>query len=195
MLRSSPLIDWAYQYAHAAHGEIDHRRKYTNEPYFVHPYRVALRMQEAGGTDMQIVWALMHDTDEDTLRKLAHTQADAADRFGDEVAEEVALGIYYLSDQTTLDDGPRHIRKVIDKAHNAAAPARVKSVKLCDNLDNGYDIWLNDPAFAVVYFREINDGLTGLLDADIPDLVTQVQHMIGQYYLDPNRQKSTKRPG
>lgn len=203
MLRSSPLIDFAFQYGQHAHTSIDHRRKYSNTPYFVHPHAVAQIVQDAGGTDMQIVWALLHDTDEDTEFKLAQTHAAFTHEFGEErhpqygmdtVADEVTMGVRFLSDISTPADGRREIRKQIDREHNWKAPPRVKSVKLADLLDNGKDIWANDPDFAVTYFREKGLALAGLLDADLPQLVIRAQDMILQYMLDPNRMRSTKRP-
>jgi len=194
MLRTSPLIDKAKAVAQAAHEAVDQRRKYNNLPYFMHPHAVAVIVQEAGGTDMQIAWALLHDTVEDTNETFETLDGHFAPIFGHEVAAEVVRGVYFLTDISTKADGRREIRKEMDRQHNWSATPDVKSVKLADMLHNGADIWSNDPEFAVVFMREKGLSLTGMLDADLPVLVIRSQDMILQYMLDPNRGRSTKRP-
>lgn len=43
-----PDIQRAYEYANAAHEEVEQRRKYTDEPYIVHPLAVAKLLLSLG---------------------------------------------------------------------------------------------------------------------------------------------------
>jgi (p)ppGpp synthase/HD superfamily hydrolase len=53
-------------FAKAAHAAVGQMRKYTDEPYIVHPVEVAGIVRYWGGTDTMCVAALLHDVLEDT---------------------------------------------------------------------------------------------------------------------------------
>ena len=56
----------AREFAVAVHGKIDHRRKYTNEPYDVHLKDVARMVGEVTDDPEVLAAAWLHDTLEDT---------------------------------------------------------------------------------------------------------------------------------
>ena len=60
------IITQALTFAYNAHKLIDQRRKYTDEPYIVHPIAVADIVEQYGGSENQIAAALLHDVVEDT---------------------------------------------------------------------------------------------------------------------------------
>src|SRR3546814_15286338 len=62
----SPLVSKALAYAAAAHGSIDHVRKYTGEPYIHHPIEVMEIVSSVPHTEDMLAAALLHDTIEDT---------------------------------------------------------------------------------------------------------------------------------
>src|SRR3546814_15231434 len=74
----SPLVSKALAYAAAAHGSIDHVRKYTGEPYIHHPIEVMEIVSSVPHTEDMLAAALLHDTIEDT----SVTQEDINREFG-----------------------------------------------------------------------------------------------------------------
>lgn len=65
------------------------KRKGTDIPYIEHPMGVAELVREAGGTEDQIIAALLHDSLEDGNGRL--TREEIADRFGPMV-EKIVVG-------------------------------------------------------------------------------------------------------
>lgn len=152
------LVERARRYAIAMHRRIDHRRKYTNQPYEVHLKAVAQLV--AGVTDdpQVIAAAWLHDTVEDTPVTLEEVRAE----FGEAVAALVAD----LTDVSRPSDGNRAARKAVDRQHTAQASPRAKTVKLADLIDNCRDIRRGDPGFARVFFAEASALLPVLRDGD-----------------------------
>jgi len=158
MTVTDDLVQRAKRFATEAHRRIDHRRKYTKQPYDVHLAAVAKTV--AGVTDdaEMVAAAWLHDTVEDTPA----TIQDIEDEFGHGVAELVAG----LTDVSRSSDGNRAERKAIDREHTAASPVRAKTVKLADLIDNCTDITDNDPQFARIFLAEMDALLSVLADAD-----------------------------
>lgn len=153
------MISAAAIFAAEAHASIGQVRKYTGEPYVVHPRAVAALVAEAGGDDSMVAAAWLHDVVEDTPVALD----DIRQQFGDDIADLV----FWLTDISRPEDGNRASRKAIDRAHLAQAPARAKAVKLADLIDNSASILAHDPNFAVVYLREKAALLEILADAAV----------------------------
>lgn len=132
--------------ADAAHrGQV---RKYTGEPYILHPMQVAEILIKHGISDeITICAALLHDTTEDT--DLTY------DAIGRELGTEVIKLVYWLStDNVSKSQGSRRVRKMLAAEHISRAPLRAKAVKLADILHNTADIHRNDPEFARTYLAE-----------------------------------------
>lgn len=140
------LIRQARAFATQAHGSIDQRRRYTNEPYIVHPAAVAKIVSTVTGDAEMIATAWLHDTVEDTEATIEAIE----ETFGASVAELV----WWVTDVSRPEDGNRKARKEIDRQHLAKAPARAKTVKLADLIDNSRSILRHDPKFAAVYIAE-----------------------------------------
>jgi (p)ppGpp synthase/HD superfamily hydrolase len=70
--------------------------------------------------------------------------------FGSEVSDLVG----WLTDVSRPEQGNRAVRKAIDRAHTAAAPAEAQTVKLADLIANTRSIVAHDEAFAKVYLAE-----------------------------------------
>lgn len=128
------------------HARIDHRRKYTGEPYITHPEAVAEMVRGVPHTEAMLAAAWLHDTVEDTGTSLAEIR----EHFGDEVAALVEQ----LTDVSRPEDGSRAVRKAIDRTHSAAASPAAKTIKLADLIDNSKSILERDPAFARIYLEE-----------------------------------------
>jgi (p)ppGpp synthase/HD superfamily hydrolase len=148
----------ALEFARAAHGSIGHMRKYTGEPYIVHPIAVAEIVRSVPHTPEMIAAAYLHDVVEDTPVTLDELRAE----FGDEVAELVD----WLTDVSRPGDGNRRTRKAIDLEHTAKAPPAAKTIKLADLIDNSLTIAEHDRGFWPVYRREKRALLEVLKDGD-----------------------------
>ena len=60
------MIKKARQFAQQAHAAFDQRRKYTGEPYIVHPAEVARLVASVSNDEAMICAAWLHDVVEDT---------------------------------------------------------------------------------------------------------------------------------
>ena len=152
------LITRARRFATQAHRRIDHRRKYSAQPYEVHLKSVAQLVAAVTADAETIAAAWLHDTVEDTEVTLDQIR----ERFGPGVAELVAE----LTDVSRPGDGNRAARKAIDRAHTARASPRAKTVKLADLLDNCRDIRRADPRFARLFATEARALLDVLREGD-----------------------------
>lgn len=152
------LIEQAREFATNAHQRIDHRRKYSNQPYQVHLEAVAKLVAAVSDDPEMIAAAWLHDTVEDTPATLE----DIEELFGESVAELVEE----LTDISKPSDGNRAIRKELDRQHSAQASVRAKTVKLADLIDNCKDISKNDERFARVYLNEMGALLKVLYEGE-----------------------------
>ena len=140
----SPLVDRALAFATIAHeGQV---RKYSGEPYIVHPIEVMKIVMTVDHDDAMLSAALLHDVVEDT--DVTIEEIDKA--FGPDIASLVSD----LTDVSRPEDGNRKARKALDRAHSATASARAQTIKLADLISNSTDITKNDPSFAKVYLAE-----------------------------------------
>lgn len=137
------------------------KRKYTNEPYFLHLAEVAGIVSSVldGRTeymrDIMLATAWLHDTMEDvgtqyrTLKEL----------FGVVVAEDV----YALSD---LEEGNRAERKTQSRERLSHCLEEVQTIKCADLISNTSSIVQHDAKFAEVYLEEKRLLLKVLTKAD-----------------------------
>ncbi len=140
------LEDRARRYATQAHAEAGQRRKYTDEPYIVHPAAVVELVRSVSNDEHSLAAAWLHDTVEDT----ATTLNDIADHFGPRVAELVEM----LTDSAQLAAKNRTARKLAHFQHTASASPAAQTIKLADIIDNTRSIVRFDPHFARVYLIE-----------------------------------------
>lgn len=121
-------------------------RKYTGEPYIVHPDEVAGIVASVTDDQAMIAAAYLHDVVEDTAVSLDRVR----ELFGDDVAGLVEM----LTDVSKPEDGNRKARKAIDRNHTASASPRAKTIKLADLISNTASIVTHDAEFAKVYLAE-----------------------------------------
>ena len=140
------MVERARVFATAAHAAVGQVRKYTFEPYIVHPAEVASIVRSVPHTDEMVAAAWLHDTVEDTGVTIEVIRAE----FGTEVAELVG----WLTDVSRPEHGNRAHRKALDRAHSAMAPAEAQTVKLADLIANTRSIMEHDVAFAKTYLEE-----------------------------------------
>ena len=142
------LVARARAYAVAAHhGQV---RRYTGEPYIVHPARVAAAVAGETANPAVVAAAWLHDVPEDTGTGPEELNA----LFG----ERVAGLVVELTNVYTAAHYPNHnraSRKALERARWAAASREARLIKQADALDNLATIELHDPAFAAVYRAEV----------------------------------------
>ncbi len=144
---ANPLIGRAVAVAMAAHkGQV---RRYTGEPYIVHPLAVARKVASVFPDALAIVAAVLHDVVEDTELTLDDLREP---RLG--FGPFVACLVDDLTDVSRPEHGNRAARKAVDRMHTARAAPRAKLVKLADLTDNSRSILEYDPEFAPVYAEE-----------------------------------------
>jgi (p)ppGpp synthase/HD superfamily hydrolase len=140
------IVERARIFATAAHSAVAQLRKYTMEPYIVHPREVAGIVATVCHTPEMLAAAWLHDVVEDT----GVTNEVIRAEFGDKVAELVG----WLTDVSRPEQGNRATRKAIDRAHTAAAPAEAQTIKLADLISNTRSIVEHDVKFARTYLEE-----------------------------------------
>lgn len=139
-------VEKARVFATAAHASAAQLRKYTNEPYIVHPTEVVKIVSSVSHSKEMLAAAWLHDVVEDTGVTIEVIRAE----FGDEISELVG----WLTDVSRPEQGNRATRKAIDRAHTAMAPADAQTIKLADIISNCTSIKEHDADFAKVYFEE-----------------------------------------
>ena len=163
------MVERARVFATAAHAAVGQVRKYTFEPYIVHPTEVASIVATVPHTDVMVAAAYLHDTVEDT----GVTSVDITREFGHEVASLVS----WLTDVSRPEDGNRAVRKARDREHTAMAPAAAQTIKCCDLWSNTKSIVAHDPAFARTYLEEKRALLAVMTKAD-PTVLKMVYQVL-----------------
>lgn len=153
MVNMDRIVLRAQTVASAAH--VGQNRKYTGEPYLVHPQAVADIIARHNGAAWLQAAALLHDTIEDTELTLE----DLVGEFPPEVVDAVD----YMTERAWA--GNRKIRKTAECCRLAQGSTDCQSLKLADLIDNTSSIVEHDPSFAVVYLREKRALLDALSDA------------------------------
>jgi len=157
----------AIEFATKAHeGQV---RKYTGEPYIVHPLEVAEIVKTVEHTEEMLMAAVLHDTVEDTDT----TIEDIEREFGSVVAQLVEE----LTDVSKPEDGNRAFRKALDREHLAQASAQGQTIKVADLISNAASITEHDPNFAKVYMKE-KALLLQVFDKADKNLLEKAQKML-----------------
>ena len=165
------VVQKAQVFAIAAHSAVQQKRKYTNEPYIVHPAEVAKIVAGVpGSTPDMVAAAWLHDVVEDT----GCTYTDIHMAFGIDIATLVG----WLTDVSKPEDGNRAVRKAMDRAHTAEAPAEAQTIKLADLISNSKSIMEHDPAFAKTYLEEKRLLLAVMTKGD-PGLHAEASKYVG----------------
>ena len=151
VMNKPSTVELARQFTIAAHDSVQHKRKYTNEPYHVHPERVANLIASVTDDAEIIAAAWLHDVLEDVAPKNPAFNADTIEvTFGKRVLQLVLE----VTDVSKPEDGNRATRKAIDREHLSQASRDGQTIKLADIIDNYIDISAHDAHFARVFKRE-----------------------------------------
>lgn len=155
-MKITNLTKKAKRFGRNAHDSISHKRKYTNEPYYVHPERVAEIVSSVTSDEEVIAAAFLHDVLEDVAPFNPSFNEEVIERnFGKRVLQ-LTLEI---TDISKPEDGNRTKRKEIDRAHLAQASPEAQTIKLADLIDNIIDISKHDPNQDLPYLKLGNKKL------------------------------------
>ena len=143
--------------SYAARVHRDQRRKGTQVPYVTHLLAVAAIVGENGGTENQVVAALLHDAPEDQGGE--KRLEDIREKFGDEVADIVA------GNTDTFEDPkpPWRERKERYVARIAHEPESVRLVSAADKLHNARSMLADLRSSGDDHWQRFNGGKEGTL--------------------------------
>lgn len=186
----------------ASHAAVAQKRKYTGEPYHVHPFEVAEEVATIPGATVEmVIAALLHDVVEDTRKfvdekgnevkktaehlkrggKLILIEGITLDLIEQVFGAEVRRIVAGLTDTAMPWDGNRKTRMAINREHAAEQEGDVQTVKLVDIKSNIRDIGRNDPDFAPTYFNEKFDAIQ-LLTKGYAPLKLEVELHIKDFF-------------
>jgi len=163
------LIQRAAELAERAHRAKEQVRKFTGEPYIVHPGHVAEIVASVTSDPVMIAAAWLHDVVEDTDVTLAEIERD----FGPEVAE-IVESVTKVVDGTDIG---RERAALINIEHASHGSPAAKTVKLADVIDNVSDILEHDREFARVYLVEKKMLMEHLREGD-PTLYRKASELL-----------------
>jgi (p)ppGpp synthase/HD superfamily hydrolase len=153
------MIDMlAMAFATGAHSAIGQTRKYTGEPYIVHPRAVVKILLEHGIDDPHVLGAAwLHDVVEDTEVTIEDIETSIGTRIG-----------YMVRDLTNvhLEFGNRKARYKENLRRLTFAAPESQDIKLADLIDNTRSIVEHDPKFAPKYLEEKAGTIDVLTRAD-----------------------------
>lgn len=136
-------------------------RKYTGEPYIVHPLNVAAMIAYYYKDDTPryvLAAAVLHDVIEDTGVTEVYLRNHFDSRIVDLVVE--------LTDICSYEDGNRATRKQIERERLFEASDWAQTIKCADLIDNTISIKEYDKDFYKVYQKEARLLLEGMTKAD-----------------------------
>jgi (p)ppGpp synthase/HD superfamily hydrolase len=183
----SPRFDEALVYAHQLHAS--QTRKGTTIPYVGHLLAVTAIVIENGGTEDEVIAALLHDAVEDAGG--ADTREEIRRRFG----EKVAVIVDGLTDTDQTPKPPWRKRKEDYIAHLSHAAPSVLLVSLADKIHNaqsilrdvqneGQNVWKRFTGGrdgSLWYYRSLVEafrarGQFAALVAELDRIVTELEH-------------------
>lgn len=165
------LEERARRFASKAHAACEQRRKYTFEPYIVHPAAVVELVRSVCQKEQVLAAAWLHDTVEDTGTTIIDIEA----RFGPEVAALVTM----ITNPEQRPGTNREHRKRAHFLHTARACPDAQTIKLADIIDNTREILKYDPHFARVYLLEKRLQLAGMKEGN-EKLKAQAENIVEQ---------------
>ena len=152
----------AYCFAEFKHGFAGQKRKYTGEPYIVHPISVNEILKRYYTENEYILAAsFLHDVIEDCYA-YSNRQVgiyEIEDQFG----KEVTSLVIELTDEFVAEAYPT-LNRAIRKAREAIRLSNISDealhIKLADFIDNTSSIKVQDPNFYKTYQKEKMNVLT-----------------------------------
>lgn len=163
------LISEAREFAYKCHeGQF---RKYHNQPYIVHPARVAKEVSKYTDSEYVVAAAWLHDVVEDC----GVSFGTIAEKFGMPVSTLVG---WLTNPSKTSPHLNRAARKEMDRNHIGNSPAEAQLIKVVDRLDNLNDIVQGPKDFQKLYAKE-SILLANVLKLAPENLVKELKDKVG----------------
>lgn len=150
-----PAIEKVKEFAKKAHD--GQRRKYTPDPYIVHPVRVMELCKEYTSSVPVLCAALLHDVLEDTEVSKEELKHFLLSVLNDKDAAMTLQLVVELTDVYVKKDYPqwnRRTRKKKEADRIAGTSAEAQTIKYADILDNCKEIVQYDQEFGPKFLRE-----------------------------------------
>lgn len=147
-------------FATKAHGT--QMRKYTPDPYIVHPIRVMKMCRQYTQQLPVLAAAILHDVLEDTPVTKEEIERFLSDIMSEHEVDETIGLVIELTDVYVKDAYPkwnRRKRKDKELERLVATSADAQTIKYADIIDNCSEIVSHDPDFAMVFLNECNTVL------------------------------------
>lgn len=165
------LIESAKLFATECHK--NQKRKFTNEPYIIHPQEVSEMVAKIGGSPEMVAASWLHDVVEDCGIKIEEIRR----RFGDKVSNLVSE----LTTPGNIDSGKKseYIAKKMETMSSDGL-----TIKLCDRLNNVSGFKTAAPNFISKYVPKtkfIMDSIEAsgrVLDSNQKKLISQIRDTI-----------------
>jgi guanosine-3',5'-bis(diphosphate) 3'-pyrophosphohydrolase len=159
-------IELAKEYFRRAHDSIGQKRKYTDEPYWVHTEAVAQLVWDATQNEDTTIAALGHDVLEDvTPKNSEYSLENLIKEFGSVVAQYV-VEVTNVFTHEAYPDMNRAKRKHAEHERLAKISLGGKAIKLADIAHNVYGIVDQNRDFAKVFVAEKTQALVFLRDGN-----------------------------
>lgn len=179
---SNPILILAHDFAKNAHFSVNQVRKYTNEPYIVHPESVVRILSEVTDDVAILSAAYLHDVLEDVYTA---NQPEGYNIIKEQFGLEIADLVVELTDVYTSESFPnlnRNTRKAEERQRIRFISPKAKTIKLADLIDNTRDIVKYDANFAKIYMVEKRAMLEECLHEGNATLFQICQQQINDYF-------------
>lgn len=168
-----------FEFVKEQHGS--QTRKYNNEPYVNHLWRVAQTVSQISSNEWLICVALCHDLFEDTPCDEKLLRAKLIELgFSGIGAKFICNGVTDLTDYFTKERFPalnRRERKEKEAQRLWSIPEWAQTIKYADLLDNTKSIVENDQGFAKTYIEEKKYILLNMRDGN-KELLKRLENTI-----------------
>jgi len=167
MSLDNKILEKVRDYAARSHGA--QQRKYTPDPYIVHPVRVMEICSRYTKDTAVLAAALLHDVLEDTPVSKGEMYAFLCTIMEDPEAARTIGYVIELTDVYIKKDFPqwnRRQRKEKENIRMAAISSEAQTVKYADIIDNSLEIPVHDPGFARVFLYECRTLLKNMERGD-----------------------------
>jgi guanosine-3',5'-bis(diphosphate) 3'-pyrophosphohydrolase len=174
------VLEKVKAFATKAHG--DQRRKYTPEPYIVHPIRVMELCRKHTASLPILSAALLHDVLEDTQITEEEMHGFLSTIMKEEEAAQTLQLVVELTDVYTKAAYPqwnRKKRKEKEREHIAQTSAESQTVKYADIIDNSIEIVLHDEEFGPKFLKECK-ALLAVMPIGNATLYLQAKEVVQQ---------------
>ena len=149
------ILYFVSKFADECHGK--QLRKYSFDPYIVHPIRVMNTCKKVTDKIYILVAALLHDVLEDTKVSKKQVRDFLMTLLSEEDTDKAMVIILDLTDEYTKEKYPqynRRKRKALEANRLGECQEDTQTVKYADLIDNTEDIMSNDLDFAKIYVPE-----------------------------------------